>query len=86
MVFVAVPVLVLNVEPTLASASNPSSYTVEASVSQYGKKGNVIKTYNFVGLFPVDLAPIELDWGSNDAMEEFQVTFAYQYWEANTTT
>jgi hypothetical protein len=67
-------------------ASSPTTYTSDAVVTQYGKAGDTLKTYNFVGLFPVDLAPIELDWGSNDAMEEFQVTFAYQYWEADTTS
>ena len=67
-------------------ANRPSTYTSDASVTQYGKTGETLKTYNFVGLFPIDLAPIELDWGSNDTMEEFQVTFAYQYWEANTTS
>jgi hypothetical protein len=69
-----------------STANRPSSYTTDAVVTQFGKAGDILKTYRFVGLFPVDLAPIELDWGSNDAMEEFQVTFAYQYWEANTTT
>jgi len=67
-------------------ANRPSTYTSDATVTQYGKTGETLKTYNFVGLFPIDLAPIELDWGSNDTMEEFQVTFAYQYWEANTTS
>jgi hypothetical protein len=42
----------------------------------------VIKTYKFIGLFPNDLAPIDLDWGNNDAIEEYSVTFAYQWWEA----
>jgi hypothetical protein len=68
------------------SAKGPTTYTTDATVTQYGKTGDILKTYQFVGLFPVDLAPIELDWGSNDTMEEFQVTFAYQYWEANTTS
>jgi len=27
-----------------------------------------------------------LDYGTNDAIEEFGVTFAYQYFESNTTT
>ena len=67
-------------------AKGPSNYTSDATVTQYGKAGDTLKTYKFVGLFPIDLAPIELDWGSNDAMEEFQVTFAYQYWEADTTS
>jgi hypothetical protein len=67
-------------------ASNPSSYTVDAIVTQYGKTGNELKSYKFVGLFPLDIAPIDLDWGSNDVIEEYSTTFAFQYWESNTTT
>jgi len=32
-------------------------------------------------LFPIDISPIELDWGANDTIEEYAVTFAYQWWE-----
>lgn len=72
-------------------------YTVDANVFQYSKFGNgqpsygqdagvgAIKAYKFVGMFPVDLSPIDLDWGSNDSVEEFTVTFAYQYWISDTT-
>ena len=67
-------------------SQNPSSYTVDAEVTQFGKAGQELKKYKFVGMFPIDLAPIDLDWGSNDVIEEFTTTFAYQYWEANTTT
>ena len=68
------------------AAANPSGYSVDAVVTQYSKTGQPLKTYTFVGLFPLDLAPIDLDWGSNDAIEEFSCTFAYQYWTASTTT
>lgn len=68
------------------AAASPVSYTSNAVVLQYGKTGDVLKAYNFVGLFPVDIAPIDLDWGSNDSIEEYSVTFAYQYWEARTTS
>jgi hypothetical protein len=69
------------------NAVTPAGYSVDASVTQYGKAGKPIKKYNFVGMFPVDLAAIDLDWGSNDTIEEYAVTFAFQYWEAaNTTT
>jgi hypothetical protein len=68
------------------AAASPSSYTVDAIVTQYGKTGNVLKEYKFVGLFPLDIAPIDLDWGSNDVIEEYSTTFAFQYWESNTTT
>ena len=68
------------------NAVNSTGYSVDANVIQYGKNGEELKRYNFVGVFPLDVAPIDLDWGSNDTIEEFSVTFAYQYWEASTTT
>ena len=69
-----------------SGAVNPSNYSVDAIVTQYGKAGDVLKTYKFVGLFPVDIAPIDLDWGTNDSVEEFSTTFAFQYWESDTTS
>jgi hypothetical protein len=30
-------------------------------------------------MFPVDVAPLDLDWGSNDTIQEYAVTLAYQY-------
>jgi hypothetical protein len=69
-----------------SAAKNPSSYTVDATVTQYGKSGEALKTYKFVGMYPLDLAPIDLDWSSNDTIEEYGVTFAYQWWETDTTS
>jgi hypothetical protein len=69
-----------------AATLRPSNYTSDAEVIQYGKTGNELKRYKFVGMFPLDLAPIDLDWGSNDAIEEFTITFAYQHWETDTTS
>lgn len=68
------------------SATNPSAYSVDAKVDQYDKAGNIIKSYKFVGSFPVDLSPIDLDWGANDSIEEFTATLAYQWWESDTTS
>jgi len=69
-----------------SGATGPSDYTVDATVTQYGKTGEALKTYKFVGMYPLDLAPIDLDWGSNDTIEEYGVTFAYQWWETDTTS
>lgn len=69
-----------------AGALSTGGYSVDAEVTQFGKTGNTLKKYRFVGLFPQDVAPIDLDWGSNDSIEEYAVTFAYQWWEADTTT
>ena len=64
--------------------SSATSYGVDAQVNQYSKTGGIIKNYKFVGMFPVDLAPIDLDWASNDTIEEYSVTFAYQWFEDQT--
>ena len=68
------------------NAMTPSSYQVDATVTQYGKSGDALKSYKFVGLFPIDVAPIDLDWGSNDTIEEYSSTFAFQYWTSDTTS
>lgn len=64
--------------PAFTSAT---SYGIDAQVNQYGKTGGIIKNYKFIGMFPVDVSPIDLDWSSNDTVEEYSVTFAYQWWE-----
>ena len=56
-------------------------YQQDGYVKHYGKAGNILKSYKFIGLFPIDVSPIELDWAANDTMEEYAVTFAYQWWE-----
>jgi hypothetical protein len=60
---------------------NSFDYQQDGYVKQYSKTGDVLKAYKFIGLFPTDLSPIEVDWASNDMIEEYAVTFAYQWWE-----
>jgi len=72
----------------LRSPGNPNAaldYFADLSVYQYSKSGAVIKAYRFIDAFPVDLSPIDVNWGDNDSIEEFTVTFAYQYWVSDTT-
>ena len=64
------------------AALSPLNYTVDAEVFQYGKVGNIIKKYKFIGMFPVAIDEIQVDWGANDQIEEFGITFAYQWWES----
>jgi len=63
-------------------AGSPGGYTVDADVTQFGKQGDVLKKYRFLGMFPQDIAPIDVDWGSNDTIEEFSVSLSFQWWEA----
>jgi hypothetical protein len=69
-----------NVRNPLALA--PLGYSVDSEVTQFGKQGNVLKKYRFVGVYPTDITPIDVDWGSNDTIEEFSVTLTYQWWDA----
>lgn len=65
---------------TTGSAS-PLNYKAQAQVTQYSKTGVPLRTYQFNGIFPTDIAAIDLDWNSTDQIEEFQVTFQYDWWE-----
>ena len=69
-----------NVRNPLALA--PLGYSVDSDITQFGKQGNTLKKYRFVGVFPTDVTPIDVDWGSNDTIEEFSVTLTYQWWDA----
>ena len=70
---------------TSAMLSGDGGYQQDAYVTQYGKVGNIIKVYKLVGCFPTDVSAIDLDWGA-DNIEEFAITFAYQWWESVETT
>lgn len=70
------------------TTSNQSSvfnnvYKSQAQVTHFGKAGNILRQYDFVGMFPTSIAAIDLDWGNVDAIEEYQATFSIDYWTTN---
>ncbi len=70
----------------------PLDYQQDAVVHQLSrnlKKGTTptggtevqkIASYNFFGMWPSQISSVPLDYGSTDAIEEFQVTFQVEYW------
>ena len=58
------------------------NYTGSLSIQQYNKDGTTTQgtTYVFNKCWPVNVAPIDLDWGTNDTIEEFTVEWAYDWW------
>ena len=50
-----------------------------ATVKQLGKDGAVKQVYKFYNLWPTELGEIAVDW-SSDAIEEYTIGFAYDYW------
>jgi hypothetical protein len=56
------------------------NYMSNMKVTQLDRRGNAIRTYQFYQVWPSNVAAIDLDFGSNDAIEEFTVELQVQYW------
>lgn len=69
------------------ATSSPASYKTDAVVKQFAKDSETtpIRKYKFQGLFPSEVSPIELSWGSENEIESFTVTFQYDLWEVDTS-
>lgn len=65
-----------------AGGTAPTLYKANALVTQYSKTGEVLRVYDFIGIFPTEVSTISLGW-DQDAIEEFTVTFAYDYWRVS---
>jgi len=52
-------------------------------VDQLDRTGQIIATYYVQDMYPTNLAAVDLDWGTNDSVEEFQVTFAINNWTSS---
>jgi hypothetical protein len=63
--------------------TNPTSYQSDVIIEQLTKNGGVSKRYKLVGAFPVSIDPVELSFDTTDAVEEFTVQLAYQYFESS---
>ena len=63
------------------SGAIPGGYKNQAQITQYGKAGNAVRTYNFNGLFPTNIGEITMDWNTTDEIETFEITFQYDWWD-----
>lgn len=61
------------------ASESPMSYVSTIKVVQFGKQGNVIKTYTFVNAFPNNVGQIDVSWENNDQIEEFDISWSYDY-------
>lgn len=57
------------------------NFVSDLSLTQFGREGNRLRTYNFIGAFPNNLGTIGLDWSTNDSIETYTCEFTYQWWE-----
>lgn len=61
------------------ATSDPTSYVGVIYVDQLGKNGNVIKTYELQNAWPAIISGIQLAWAAKDDIEQFSVSFRYDY-------
>lgn len=64
----------------------PQDYKSNGLITQYGKDGSPLRTYVFEGLFPITVSEITMDWSTGDTIEDFQVTFQYDFWRVEGAT
>ena len=70
----------------LGDTDDATGYFADMQVHQLardikdGDAPKILKSYKFYNVFPSSIAAIDLDFGNNDAIEEFTVELQVQYW------
>jgi hypothetical protein len=64
------------------------SYFKNVSVDQLGRSSltNSLAKYTFVDAYPTNISAIDLNYETNDTVEEFTVELNYQYWISGAVT
>ncbi|MCG7944920.1 MAG: phage tail protein [Candidatus Thiodiazotropha taylori] len=74
---------VVNVSGRGTSAASFDTYTGTVEIEQLDRGGEPVKRYRLFGAWPNAVDPIEVGY-DNGEIEEFGVTFSYQWWESDT--
>ena len=61
----------------------PADYQTDLTVEQMDRDDTVLKSYIFRSAWPTTITAIPLDTSTNDTIEEFEVTWRYQHFEAS---
>ena len=65
--------------------TNPSRYQADMTVHQLDRNGGILKTYFFKDAYPTDIGAIQLSYGTDNQIENFSVTFQYNYFTSDST-
>lgn len=57
----------------------PLDYRASANIIQFNRSGVPIRRYTIENLWPMTVGSIDLSWESTDTIEEFEVTWAFDY-------
>jgi hypothetical protein len=69
---------------TTNGRTNPTDYQVDLNVHQLDRNGAIIKSYKFVDAFPTAISAVALDYEQQNAIEQFDVEFQYNFFTSNT--
>ena len=64
-------------------SASPLLYKSNAQITQFSKTGVPVREYTFNGMFPIEVSAIEMSWEAQNTIEEFTVTFEYDFWEVS---
>lgn len=56
----------------------PDAYYGVINATQLDRNGGEIRTYTFTDVMPIDISEVQLDYGANDQVSTFTVTWVYQ--------
>lgn len=59
---------------------DPALYKQNGSLIHLDNQNNEIAQYDYIGLWPSVLSPLDLAFETNDTIAEYTVTFTYDYW------
>jgi len=76
---------IINETTTNHGALLPEEYQRDSQVWQLDNRGNRVKYYNFVNMWPSIQDPIDLNWDNADTPQEYSVTFEYDFWTNEVT-
>lgn len=62
-----------------ATLGNRNAQLTTVTVKQLGQDSNAVRTYKLQNCFISDISTIDLSYDSTDAIEEFTVTWVYDY-------
>ena len=65
---------------------NPSQYQADLTVEQLDRDDAILKSYIFRSAWPTSLSSIDLSSEGADSIEEFEVTWRYQHFDASGVT
>ena len=60
-----------------------AGYMGTGFVRQLDRQGRQLKIYKFAGIWPITISDIQLGFDQYNTIEEYDVTWAVQYWHAN---